>query len=248
MPPGWVVVALTVVCSATGGPSAVAAAARAPRAPRAPSEDVRFPVGVRTRVFVDRSRSTPTDVPAAITPEIERRLETRLYYPARGDARRGDGAVADAEPRRGPFPVVLFSPGAPGIPKDYEPLLLDVAAAGYVVAAVTFPVSSVAGPDEVAWRDLPAQSADARFVLGRVLGLDPAKAGIPEVDHHRVATMGHSFGGATTLSLVSPCCRDRRVDAAVVLGSVIRTVHGPTLRAPSGPVLFVHARRDGAVP
>lgn len=143
--------------------------------------------------------------------------------------------------------MVLFHPGSPGTPEDYEVLLADWAAHGYVVAGIEFPVSSVTGPDDVAWQDLPAQTKDARFVLGKLLALDPAKAGIPRIDADRLAAAGHSFGGATALSLASKCCRDRRIRATVALAAVAETRAGPRLRRPRGPVLFVHARNDGAV-
>ena len=205
-------------------------------------------VGVRTERFVDRHRATPADVSAGIAPATSRVLDTTIYYPARG-APAADGAPQeDATAARGAHPLVLFNPGSPGTPEDYAVLLSDWAAHGYVVAAPTFPISSVAGPDDAAWADLPAQSKDARFVLGKVLALDPAKAGIPEIDADHIAVAGHSFGGATALSLVSSCCRDDRIDAAVILAGVTETVKGPPLRNARGPVLFVHARGDRAVP
>jgi dienelactone hydrolase len=205
-------------------------------------------VGVQDRTFVDRERTTPGDVSAGITPEGVRRLPTTIFYPARGTASSDGAAVTSARPRPGRYPLVVFSGGSPGTPNDYAPLLTEWAAAGYVVAAPEFPISSLAGPDDVAWSDLPEQSSDARFVLDRMLALDTTKAGIAGIDEGRVAVAGHSFGGVTTLSLKAKCCRDVRVDAAVVLAGVTQPVDKPRLRALRGPVLFVHARRDAAVP
>jgi dienelactone hydrolase len=59
---------------------------------------------------------------------------------------------------------------------------------------------------------------------------------------------GHSFGGQTALSLVAQCCRASRVDAALVLAGVTDASDGPALHNVRGPVLFVHARNDRAVP
>jgi len=200
---------------------------------------------VVTRTFVDRDRKTPADPTAGIAPAATRTLPTTIYYPAR---RGAAGSVTEgARPVAGARPMVLFNPGSPGTPKDYEPLIADWAAHGYVVAAIEFPISSVAGPDDAAWADLPAQTKDARFVLDRVLALDPGKAGIPEIDEDRLAVAGHSFGGATALSLASRCCRDRRFSAVVALAAVAETQDGPALTRPQGPVLFVHARGDRAV-
>ena len=208
--------------------------------------DAGRPVGVVTRTFVDRTRKTPADVSAAITPAPQRVLPTTIYYPARGTAVAGS-VTRGAKPAGGVHPLILFNPGSPGTPEDYEVLLADWAAHGYVVAAPEFPISSVAGPDDVAWKDLPQQTKDARFVLDHVLDLDAGKVGIPEIDAERIAAAGHSFGGATALSLVSTCCRDDRIDVTLALAAVVRTEHGPALRHPHGPVLFVHARGDRAV-
>ncbi len=224
-----VVVAVVAVAAVSAGP---APAATAPGA-----------VGVHTVTFVDRTRSTPGDVVAGITPADERRLPTTIFYPARRGAPGND-----ARPRRGRFPVVLFAGGAPGSPDDYAPLLEDWAAAGYVVVAPKFPLSSYAGPDDVAYVDLPEQSGDLRFVLRRVLKLKPDRAGIPDFDERRVAVAGHSFGGQTALSLVAKCCRDSHVGAALVLAGVTDAPDGPALRKVRGPVLFVHSRNDRAVP
>jgi len=205
-------------------------------------------VGVQTESFVDHSRSTPADVVAGITPEHERRLPTTIFYPAQGKAAADGDAVRDARPRSGRYPLVLFAGGAPGSPTDYAPLLQAWAAAGYVVAAPAFPVSSYAGPDDVAYADLPRQSGDLRFVLRRVLALDARKAGIPSVDPKRIAVAGHSLGGQTALSLVAQCCREARVDVALILSGVTDATDGPALHKLRGPVLFVHARNDRAVP
>jgi dienelactone hydrolase len=203
---------------------------------------------VHTVTFVDKTRSSPADVVAGLVPADERRLPTTIYYPAKGKAPAGGDATRDARPREGRLPIVLFAGGAPGTPSDYAPLLQDWAAAGYVVVAPQFPVSSLAGPDEVAYADLPRQTGDLRFVLKRVLALNPGKVGIPAVNAKRIAVAGHSLGGQTALSLVAKCCRDSRVDAALVLAGVTDAPDGPALRKLRGPVLFVHSRNDRAVP
>ncbi|MBM3659891.1 MAG: hypothetical protein FJW95_10375, partial [Actinobacteria bacterium] len=199
-----------------------------------------------TRTFVDRDRRTPADPSAGILAAPRRMLPTTIYYPARGSLEAGS-LTPDAPPARGAHPLVLFNPGSPGTPEDYEALLVEWAAHGYVVAALEFPISSVAGPDDAAWEDLPAQTKDARFVLDRVLDLDPEKAGIPEIDDDHIAAAGHSFGGATALSLASECCRDDRIDAVLALAAVTVTEAGPALKQTGGPILFVHARSDRAV-
>jgi fermentation-respiration switch protein FrsA (DUF1100 family) len=218
-----------------------------PAAP-APAASESLAVGMHTESFVDHSRATPADAVAGITPENERRLPTTIFYPAKRTPSADGDAVRDAPPRRGRYPLVLFAGGSPGSPADYAPLLQAWAAAGYVVAAPEFPVSSYAGPDDVAYADLPRQSGDLRFVLRRVLALDAAKVGIPAIDGRRIAVAGHSLGGQTALSLVAQCCREPRVDVALVLAGVTDATEGPALRKLRGPALFVHSRNDRAVP
>jgi acetyl esterase/lipase len=220
----------------------VVPAAPAPAASEPPA------VGMHTESFVDHSRATPADVVAGITPENERRLPTTIFYPARGKPAADGDPVRDARPRSGHYPLVLFAGGSPGSPADYAPLLQTWAAAGYVVAAPEFPVSSYAGPDDVAYADLPHQSGDLRFVLRRVLALDAKKAGIPTIDGTRIAVAGHSLGGQTALSLVARCCREPRVDVALILAGVTDASNGPALHQLRGPALFVHSRNDRAVP
>jgi fermentation-respiration switch protein FrsA (DUF1100 family) len=112
-------------------------------------------------------------------------------------------------------------------------------------------VSSLSGPDDVGNRDQRDQVRDARFVLDRVLHLDRRRVrdggfgGL--LDRRHIGVAGHSQGGYTTLALVSDCCRDPRVDAALVLAGVTEVDGGPRLRNPSGPILFAHATLDLAV-
>ncbi len=214
-------------------------------------------VGVRTLDLVDATRDTPADpegqrgpIPSSPT----RALPTTVFYPAVGDPPSDPAAeaVPDAEPRRGRHPVILFSHGAPGSPHDYRRNLMRWAAQGFVVVAPQYPVSATAGPTEVAWADARDQIRDARFVLTEVLALDRVRwddGGLGRrLDAGHIAAAGHSMGGLTTLALVSECCRDRRVDAALVLAGVSEPEAGPRIVRPQGPILFAHATLDIAVP
>jgi len=220
----------------------------------------RYAVGVRVLPLEDTTRATPAD-PEGQTPVLAsptRALPTTIYYPARGEpavqsaVRAGDVAVADARAAAGPFPVVLFSHGAPGTPHDYASILERWAREGYVVVAPTYPVTSIAGPTDVGYADQRDQVRDARFVLDRVLALN--RVSVPDgglgglLDPKRIAAAGHSMGGLTTLALVSDCCRDRRVKAALVLAGVSQGRDGPPVRHPAGPILLAHGRFDIAVP
>ena len=256
------VVGVVAALAATVVVGASAAAQSAPLPSPAPTADAtqpRYAVGVRVIPLVDRSRSTPADrdatVPAKGAPT--RALPTTIYYPAQGPpvAPPTDGsdvAQADAPPAPGRFPVIFFSHGSPGSPHDYAGTLERWAAEGYAVVAPTYPVTTRAGITKVVLADQRNQVRDARFVLDHVLALDRtpvADGGLGGLlDRHRIAAAGHSMGGLTTLALVSDCCRDRRIKAAVVLAGVSENPGGPKIRHPSGPIFFAHAPYDVAVP
>jgi fermentation-respiration switch protein FrsA (DUF1100 family) len=260
-----VFIAAAVACSAVGGALLVDAAPTGARAQPSDSDARRVhPVGVRVLALEDPTRATPADPEGRFAASPTRRLTTSVFYPAAlgipgttsttalafGDD--GPAAIADARAAEGRYPVILFSGGAPGTPTDYEPLLATWAKLGYVVIAPEFPVSSLTGPTPVAWADQPDQVRDARFVLRRMLALDRAPvrdggfAGL--LDRRHIAAAGHSMGGLTTLALISRCCREPRIAAAVVLAGVSDPLAGPALHDITGPVLFAHDRWDIAVP
>jgi dienelactone hydrolase len=76
---------------------------------------------------------------------------------------------------------------------------------------------------------------------------------VPHVDRHRLAVVGHSFGGALTLFLAA---RDTMVRAVVVFGAAAASwPHSPELRSRLGvavrsaapPVLFLHTANDYSI-
>lgn len=155
-------------------------------------------------------------------------------------ATAGDGQV----PAHG-FPLVLFSHGLQGSPEHYEPSLRTVAAAGFVVAAPEYPYTSDR-TGEYNPVDLVNQPADASAVITAVLTLNTT-AGDPlagRIDPNRIAAMGHSAGGYTTMGLLSSF-RDHRLRAAVILAAASL---GGTYTDPAVPVLFVHGEADSVVP
>ncbi|MCM0675729.1 chlorophyllase [Micromonospora phytophila] len=203
--------------------------------------------------------STPTPrVPAGIAPEKTfavgvrelklkrdgtRPLPVTVWYPAAGEA--GGGPVRSADAARGKFPVVMFSHGLNGRPADYATLLTRWAAAGFVVAAPTFPHTARGGDGNVL--DVLNQPADVSYALTQVLALD-AKAGDPlrgRLAADRVAAAGHSAGGVTTIGLFT-AGRDERLDAGVVFAGTALGV-GTAFAGAAAPQLFVHGEADEVV-
>ena len=180
------------------------------------SSEATFAVGTRFETLVDRSR--PTMATADSDAKPERTFETLVTYPAAGSP--GGPAVSGAPAAPGgPYPLVVFSHGS-GVssPVRYELLLNAWAAAGYVVAAPKYPLSSTSLPGASA--DAVNQPADVSFLISEMIRLG-ANRGSPYaglVDGERVAVAGHSLGAATTLGVAfNGCCVDRRIDAGIVM-------------------------------
>ncbi|MBG0563817.1 alpha/beta hydrolase family protein [Actinoplanes aureus] len=173
--------------------------------------------------------------PAVVTRVLQlargkgRPLPTTLWYRSGPD---GAGMAA------GRHPIVLFSHGLGGLPEQFEPLATGWAEAGYVVAAPTYPHTN--GNVKVDAGDIRRQSADAAYVLTELTSGDLA----PHLDSGRVAAVGFSAGGTTTLGMLrqghSPGLR-----AAV---SVAGRRPAAAFAGPGVPVLFLHGDRDPVVP
>jgi len=173
-------------------------------------------------------------------------VDTRQLRLSRGADRPLPVTIWYPDADAGRFPVILFSHGLTGRPADYAPLLERWAAAGFVIAAPTYPHTS-RGAERSDPLDVLNQPADATYVLTEVLKLDrragDALRGRLATD--RLAAAGHSAGGITTIGLFS-VSRDERLDAGVVLsGSALGVGLGFT--GPAAPLLFVHGQRDAVV-
>lgn len=160
----------------------------------------------------------------------DRLLPTLLYLPA------------DAGKR----PIVVFSHGYTGVPKDYELLFQTWAEAGFLVAAPTFP-KTANGSADLDIEDLINQPADVRAVIDGLILLNSKEdhSLFGRVDESRIAAAGHSLGGMTTVGLFSSG-RDDRISAGIVLAGSARTV-GTDYNAPGASMLFVHGEQDRVV-
>ncbi|WP_277307314.1 hypothetical protein [Spongiactinospora sp. TRM90649] len=172
-----------------------------------------------------------------------------------GPVRARTRSVYDAPAAQGAarFPVVLFSPGLGGVRTQNTAWAEELAARGYVVAALDHPYDSAvvvmgdgravrtkvaatgdAAEDERrAARWTATRAADLSFVLTR---LDRGAAPKPlagRLDTRRAAATGHSLGGAAALLAVR---QDTRFTAAVDLDGFPRD---PAPRPFHRPVLAV---------
>ncbi|HET6794839.1 MAG TPA: hypothetical protein VFH45_10370 [Acidimicrobiales bacterium] len=151
-------------------------------------------VGVVTIDVYDPSRPT---VAGGRMLSSSRHLPTMVRYPAVGP--RGGQEVAGAPPASGPWPLVVFAHGYDVTPATYLHLLHAWAAAGFVVAAPSFPLEAAGGPlDE---SDLQNEPADISTVIGALLQQSGAGDGplAHLVDPRRIAVAGHSDGAMAAL-------------------------------------------------
>jgi dienelactone hydrolase len=200
-------------------------------------------VATTTMTFVDTSRSTPSW--DAMSGKPSRTLVTTIWYPA-----RASGSVAAAG--NGPYPLIVFAHGLGASPQDYQQLLTAWAAAGYVVAAPLFPLSSSQTPGGPDGGDIGNQPGDMSFVVDQVLHASAAPNGPLSglVDPNEIGAAGHSNGAITTLGLVAnSCCLDTRIKAAVVMAGTTEGLgRGSYDLAKAPPLLVVSDVHDGLVP
>ena len=200
------------------------------------------PVSTTTMTFVDTSRSTPSWDGSPARPS--RTLVTSIWYPAES----GSGGKVG----QGPYPLIVFAHGLGGLPQQYQALLTAWAAAGYVVAAPLFPLSSGETPGGPDGGDIGNQPADMSFVISQMLKASSASSGPLSglIEPGAIGAAGHSNGAITTLGLVAnSCCRDTRVKAAVVMAGTTEGLgRGRYDLAEAPPLLVVSDLHDGLVP
>ncbi|GAA5010266.1 alpha/beta hydrolase family protein [Streptomyces hyderabadensis] len=236
-----------------------APASSAPAAPalELPSPTGPHPVGRRTLHLVDRHRDDPW-VPTArgrelmvsvsyparpsggaparymTESEAQRLLEAKGLagvVPAATVAGTMTHTQVDAPPAPGRFPLVLLSPGFSMPRTTLTALAAELAARGYVVAAVDHAYESVGtqfpggrvppcvacdrvGVDVDEAAVVRGRAADLSFVIDRLT--DRRRAGAPArlIDPGRIGVAGHSIGGAAAMATMEA---DRRVRAGVNL-------------------------------
>jgi fermentation-respiration switch protein FrsA (DUF1100 family) len=220
--------ATVATAAAVAVPETLGAAATAAPNPAADGFAV-HKIGV---TFVDRTRRTPANAVAHVSAAKSRTLVTTIWIP--------EG--------RGPFPLIVFAHGNGSNPNEYEPTVEPWAAAGYVVAAPTFPISSRDGGSTAGVADVANQPGDLHFVITRVLALSRAKGALHgRVDPAHVGGAGHSLGAVTTLGFVErSCCHDKRVDAAISISGT-PLVGGTDFKGDGPPLLLIHGDHDPTV-
>jgi predicted alpha/beta-hydrolase family hydrolase len=145
---------------------------------------------------------------------------------------------------------VVFAPGFDRDPSSYRPLLTAWARSGFVVAAITFPLTNpraIGGLDEA---DVENQPADVRFVITQVLRASRSGSGVLRrlVDPARIAVAGHSDGAQTTVLVADgACCRDPRISASIVMAGA-ELPPGHYFAPPGRPTIVMQGTADSINP
>ncbi|MGY0005790.1 alpha/beta hydrolase family protein, partial [Micromonospora sp. I033] len=150
---------------------------------------------------------------------------------------------APAAPGR--FPVVVYSHGLHSLPALHAPLTTRWAAAGFVVAAPTYPRTNLRARDFTR-ADVPNQPADGWRLVRHLARLD-ARPGDPLAGHlavDRFAAAGHSAGGFTTAGMFASGHSPRLRAGIVIAGGGL----AGSFAGPVAPLLFVHGGADPVVP
>lgn len=199
----------------------------------------RFAVRTTELALVDMTRIAVVD--GARGP---RRLPTEVWYPV--------GPAADR-----PRPLVVFAAGFLQCPDQYAPLLSSWAAAGYVVAAPTFPLTSCDVPGGAEEADILNQPADVAFVARQLVAATAGTLDVPgaavlrgRIDTAEIAVAGQSDGGDTVAALAAnTCCMTLPVEALLVLSGAELSSYGGRYFPPgSPPMLVVQGTADSVNP
>lgn len=151
--------------------------------------------------------TTLTFTKTSVTSGEARPLATVIWYPAapRTGTREALG-LRDADVRRGPFPLIVFSHGSCGSPTEATYYATALAQHGFVVAAPPHPGNTVNDfPDCLALGNFidSAQNRvpDVRFVIDAMLGeaTDPSSRFFARLRPDAIGVTGLSFGGFTAL-------------------------------------------------
>jgi predicted dienelactone hydrolase len=203
----------------------------------------RWAVGTYLLNLVDTSRPTG---PAGSDPgAASRTLPTVVLYPADGAPTAPETPGGTASHLGGPYPLIVFGHGFNSSPARYAGLLHAWAAAGYVVAAPSFP-RALEG-SQLDEGDLNNQPGDMRFVITKMLAASASPGPLSGlIDPGRIGAAGHSDGADAALGLgYNSCCRDTRVKAVLVGEADEHVFPGGTyFPAGSAPLLLTQADQD----
>ncbi len=219
-------VALFLTCALLGGCADRTSAAR-------------FAVGTTSRSLSDPSRPTPQNGSEPSHPE--RQLPTDVWYPALEDG--VDAPLAAFDSPRG---LVLFVHGLSGDRQSYTGLTVELARAGFVVAASNFPLTAGSTPGGATDLHLDDQILDLSFVADALFADPQLGSAIAQGGY---GVVGHSSGGTVALlTAYASDPHDSRVRAVVALAPCACFFGDAFFRERALPLLVVAGTDDLFVP
>ena len=197
------------------------------------------------RTFVDPARPTPArgGQPAATS----RTIVTTIYYPTNIAPTSANPTPAHVP---GPLPLIVFAHGYEIDAAAYAPLLEDLAAGGFAVAAPDFPGTSTRYPGGAIRSDSLQQPGDISFVITSMINQSATPGPLFNlVDPAAVGDAGQSDGGVTAAAAAyNTCCIDPRIKASTILTGGAFGFDGQWFPPGTPPVMFVHATADEVNP
>jgi pimeloyl-ACP methyl ester carboxylesterase len=207
----------------TTSPTVVAPAPTTTAGPVSTAPPAASPVHYEVVPLVDSSR--PTTTGGRVISGV-RSLPTSVWRPT----------------TPGPHPLVVFAHGYRLGPQSYSRFCSTLAAAGYVVAAPSFPLADASRGDGLDRADIPNEATDVSFVISSLLGDALASSITPG----EVAVVGHSDGADVTLmDGYQQGKADPRVRSVVAIAPDAMT---GTIVSSSAPLLLVQGDHDSVVP
>lgn len=169
------------------------------------------------------------------------------------DKRTLAGKIWFPEGESSGLPLVIYSHGFGGNHKESSHLTKYLAANGYVVAAVNFPLSHSRSPAGVPQLlDVVNQPGDVSAVIDHMLALNKGATSplAGRLDVNKIGAMGLSLGGLTTaLATFHPDLRDTRIQAAVMMAPPIEAFSSEFYASnPSVNSLVISGSMDRVVP
>ncbi|MFZ4434863.1 MAG: alpha/beta hydrolase family protein [Microthrixaceae bacterium] len=215
-----------------------------------------YAVGVRTvEVTGARGRLLPVEIWYPVDPAAAAGL-TPATYTFPGLEVPTIDAVVGAPPAPGPFPLVVYSHGSGGLRYVSGFLTEHLASHGFVVVAPDHvgntAIDEFAGSDDSQEQVAQDRPEDVAAVVAAAtsgaLGFEDLT---PTVDPQRVAVIGHSFGGFTSLVAGSQAGDGEAfsgLDAIVALAPYSETIPDAILQAVETPTLLVSGTSDVTTP
>jgi len=189
-------------------------------------------VSTVTLVLVDPSRATPS------TPtepgQATRTLPTTVHFPTTTPVRA--------------LPLIVLAHGLNGHPHMLDELSESWASAGFVVATPRFPRTNVGEDGKAALADVKEYPGDLSFVITSLVAMSRTTTAGPlqgRIDPDHIGAAGVSLGGMAVYGLTSnTCCRDPRVDAAILMAAVRPPLPRGRYVRSNIPLMLVHGDAD----